>query len=193
SDQHWTFFEIDPEVARIAGDPTLFTFLSDAFPNDSRMDIVIGDARLNLAKAEDSSFDLIVLDAFSSDSVPIHLLTQEALEIYLSKLTEGGLLVFHISNRHLDFRELLASLAKGRVDPLVCYGCDDLVGAQSRRERNEGKMGSQWVIMARKVSDLGSLAEPGGRWHKMIPRIGFEPWTDDYADILSIWKTTSSD
>ncbi|MCA9427271.1 MAG: fused MFS/spermidine synthase, partial [Candidatus Omnitrophica bacterium] len=98
SDRHWTFFEIDPEVARIAGDPSLFTFLSDAFPNDSRMDIVIGDARLKLAKAEDSSFDLIVLDAFSSDSVPIHLLTQEALEIYLSKLTEGGLLVFHISN-----------------------------------------------------------------------------------------------
>ncbi|MCA9426039.1 MAG: hypothetical protein KC994_13245, partial [Candidatus Omnitrophica bacterium] len=86
-----------------------------------------------------------------------------------------------------------ASLAKGRADSLVCYGCDDLVGPQTRRERNEGKMGSQWVVMARNVSDLGSLGDPGGRWHKMIPSIGFEPWTDDYADILSIWKTTSPD
>lgn len=187
-EQQWTFFEIDPEVARIAGDPNLFTFLRDAFSESQRMMMVIGDARLKLAEEPDEAFDLIILDAFSSDSIPAHLLTREAMDLYVCKLAERGLLAFHISNRHLDFRGLLAALAKEREEPLVRYGWDDLAGAQTPQENADGKMASQWVVMAREVSHLGSLARKGGRWKTLTSQSDLTPWTDDYADILAVWK-----
>jgi hypothetical protein len=175
-------------VVRIAGDSRYFTFLSDAFPVSTRLEIVIGDARLKLAEELDSAYDLIILDAFSSDSIPVHLLTLEALDIYLSKLAQRGWLVFHISNRHLDFRGLLASLAKSHDQPLVCLGCDDLAGAQTAQEVLDGKMASQWVAIARNISYVEPLVRPGGRWQVLSSDSKNHAWTDDYADILGVWK-----
>lgn len=188
NDQHWTFFEIDPAVVRIASDPRFFTFLHDTFPEKTRLNIVIGDARLKMAEQPDAVFDLIVLDVFSSDSIPVHLLTQEALIIYKSKLADKGMLVFHISNRHLDLRGLLASLAGTYKAPLVCFGCDDLIGAQTPQEVEDGKMPSQWVVMARHISHLGPLADRNGRWEMLPASSGISPWTDSYANILAVLK-----
>src|SRR5207302_1230798 len=105
--EHWTFFEIDPEVIRIARDPRLFTFLSSCAADAP---VVAGDARLTL-EASPGRYDLIVLDAFSSDSIPAHLLTREALAGYLAKLSPRGVIVAHISNRHLDLAPVLANVA----------------------------------------------------------------------------------
>src|SRR5205814_6227831 len=108
NDQQWTFYEINPSVVHIAHDTGYFTFLATCLPSAS---FVIGDARLTLAKAT-GTFDLIILDAFSSDAIPIHLITQEALALYLSKLAPGGVLFFHITNRHLDLAPVLGDLAQ---------------------------------------------------------------------------------
>ena len=97
--QRMTFFEIDPEIVRIARDPKLFSYLADS---DATIETVVGDGRLGVAKAENGSFDLIVLDAFSSDAIPVHLLTEEAMRTYMDRLAPGGLLVVHISNRVFD-------------------------------------------------------------------------------------------
>ena len=106
--EHWTFFEIDPEVIRIARDPRRFEFLSKCAPE---MPVVAGDARLTLEASTDR-YDLIVLDAFSSDTIPVHLLTREAVAGYLSKLTPHGVIVAHISNRHLDLAPVVANVAQ---------------------------------------------------------------------------------
>ena len=100
------YYEIDPAIVRIARDPALFSFLAECRPD---VPIILGDARLTLAQASDAAYDLIIVDAFSSDAIPIHLLTREAMAIYLAKLKPHGLIVMHVSNRHLE----LASVVKG--------------------------------------------------------------------------------
>jgi len=104
ANQTFTFYEIDPLVERIARDDRLFTFLRDCAP---RIDVVIGDARISLAKAANQVYDLFVLDAFSSDVIPVHLLTRQALELYLQKITPTGVLLFHVSNRSMDLAPVL--------------------------------------------------------------------------------------
>ena len=110
--QAWTFYELDPAVEAIARDASLFTYLRDC-PAAS-VDVVLGDARLRLADAPDGSLDLIVLDAFSSDAIPVHLLTREALTLYLSKRAPAGVIAYHISTRHLDLEPILGALASER-------------------------------------------------------------------------------
>src|SRR5271166_4567957 len=107
--EEWTFFEIDPSVARIARDPRLFSFISACAPD---LPVVLGDARLTLA-ASAQRYDLIILDAFSSDAIPVHLLTREALAGYLTRLEPGGALVMHISNRHMELSSVVAAVAAG--------------------------------------------------------------------------------
>ena len=107
--QHLTFFEIDPSVEHVARDFHYFTFLQDSL---AKIDIVLGDARISLQQAPNSRYDMIILDAFSSDAIPIHLGTREALLLYLAKLKENGILVFHISNRYLDLKPVLSNLAQ---------------------------------------------------------------------------------
>jgi spermidine synthase len=108
--ERWTFFEIDPAVIAIARDPRLFTYLADALRRGA-VRVVAGDARVSLAAVADGSFDLLVLDAFSSDSIPAHLLTREALALYLRKLAPRGVMAFHISNRTLDLEPVVAAAA----------------------------------------------------------------------------------
>ena len=110
--QRWTFYEIDPIIARIAGDPRFFTYLRDC--RAKALEIVLGDARLRLREAPDHAFGLIVLDAFSSDSLPVHLLSREAIGLYRSKLAARGVLAFNLSNRYLDLEPVLGRQADGR-------------------------------------------------------------------------------
>jgi hypothetical protein len=178
--QHFTFYEIDPVVARIASAPRYFTFLQDC---PGIVDIVLGDGRLTLARAPDRHYGLILLDAFSSDAIPTHLVTQEALKLYLAKLEPGGWLVFHVSNRYLDLKPLLGNLA---VDAgLVCLYRRD-VGV-SETDAAEGKLPSEYVAMARSLGDLGSLPDSDG-WKPVRPRPELGIWTDQYSNILSVFR-----
>ena len=105
----WRFFEIDPTVIKIAKNPKNFTFISKCQPD---IDIVVGDARLTMAKEPDASFDLFIIDAFSSDAIPVHLLTTEAVKMYLDKLKPDGVVLLHTSNRYLDLELVLSAIQK---------------------------------------------------------------------------------
>jgi len=174
ANEDWTFYEIDPEVVRIARDPRLFGFLAACAP-DAR--IVLGDARLTLAAA-DRRYDLIVIDAFSSDAIPVHLLTREAVAGYLSRLEDGGVLVMHISNRHLALERVVAAV--GAAEGLETYLKQD--------DRPEAfppdyKMNAIVAVLARRPEDIGDLSRRRG-WSVLRPDPGVPAWTDDYSDIL---------
>jgi hypothetical protein len=175
-----TFYEINPAVERIAADPHYFTFLSQCAPAAS---IVIGDARLKLRDAADGSYDLIVLDAFSGDAIPMHLMTREALALYLRKLAPGGMLAFNISNAHLKLAPIFGALA--RDAGLVCLTQDDF--GLSSAEIDAGKSPSRWVVLARSRADLGALATDP-RWKPVEVPPGTQVWTDDYSNLLRVIK-----
>jgi len=171
--QQWTFFEIDPEVERIARTSAYFTYL-DACHSQCR--VVLGDARLSLARDGASRYDLIVLDAFSSDAIPVHLLTREALSLYVSRLAPGGALAFHISNGHLSLGPIIARLA-----------ADHGLVAIDQLERitagwPEGKKASHWSILARSGADLGALNEDL-RWTPLVATASVPLWTDDFSNL----------
>jgi hypothetical protein len=176
--QHWTFYEINPTVERIARDDRYFTFLRDCGEGAR---IVIGDARLSLASQPDAVHDVMVFDAFSSDAIPVHLITREALDVYLKKLMPHGVLAFHVSNRYLDLSPVLASLASEKR--MVAYLNEDRVTTLA--ERRAGKTESSWVVLARDKADLGTLVD-NPRWQALPAYLGVEPWTDDYSNILSV-------
>jgi hypothetical protein len=179
--QHWTFYEIDPAVERIARDPRYFTFLQESAATWA---VIVGDARLSLAEASPGRYDLIVLDAFSSDAVPVHLITSEAVHLYSTKLAAGGLLAFHISNRHLTLQPVLARVAAdaGLVHRARC-------DQTSAEEDAAGKAGSLWLVMAARVQDLGPLAEDP-RWSEtdaaMVRTAAM--WTDDFSNVLGVLR-----
>jgi SAM-dependent methyltransferase len=179
--QEWVFYEIDPAVARIARDPRYFTFLSSC--RAAKCEVVLGDARRQIARAADGSFDVIILDAFSSDSIPVHLLTREALQLYVQKLAPGGVLAMHVSNNHLDLPPLVDRLAADHDPPLAARYCHD---TPSEAEKDDGKTASQWMVLARGVGDLGPMGR-GPHWHPV--RAGPGPvWRDDFANVLGVWK-----
>jgi hypothetical protein len=175
--QRWTFFEIDPAVVRIASDPGFFTFLADS--QADALDVIVGDARLALARAPDGSFDLIVLDAFSSDAIPVHLLTREALALYRRKLAGGGTILLNITNRYLDLAPVVALLASDAG--LVCRSRLDL--RPRAEEEATGVRGSIWAVLASRETDLGPLAvDP--LWFTPSAAPGDVVWTDDHASLL---------
>ena len=178
--QHFTFYEIDPTVVSIASDQRYFTFLQRC-PPDIR--VVLGDGRLSLAGAPDASYGLIVLDAFSSDAIPSHLLTREALHLYLNKLAASGLLVFHISNNRLDLEPVVANLAHdSQLVALTQF--DERV---SPDEARAGKAPSHWIVLARRWENLRALARDG-RWHALPARSDKTLWSDDFSNILEVIK-----
>jgi hypothetical protein len=179
--QTWTFYEINPAVIRLALDTNYFTFVKEC--SSAKTEMVAGDARLQLRNAPNGSYDLIVLDAFSSDAIPVHLITREALDIYLSKLATGGMIAFHISNRCLSLEPVLGALAMSAH--LVCHGNDE--NEPSSAEQADGKDQSHWVIMARQREDLGKLAKDA-RWAPVSAPKNARIWTDDFSDILSVFK-----
>jgi len=184
--QNLTYFEIDPLVARIAEDPRDFTFLKQCAPLAG---IVLGDARPKLREARDGQYRLIVLDAFSGDSIPMHLITREALQLYLRKLATNGLIAFHITNQHLDLAPVLGNLAQDAK--LVAWIEDD--STLTEQQASDGKLGSRWVVMARNKGDLAHLvtsADSFASWVALEGRANARVWTDDYSNLLTVirWR-----
>ena len=181
--QEWTYYEIDPAVERIARDGRLFTFLSDAERRGVRLGVVPGDARLTLARRGEPC-GVLVVDAFSSDAIPVHLLTREALRVYLGRLRDDGVLAFNISNRYLDLEPVLAGLA--RDAGLECFVCEDLVVRDD--EKRGGKAPSIWAVMARRRGHLAKVLADG-RWQPARPRAGMAVWSDDFSNLFGVLKT----
>jgi spermidine synthase len=175
--QRWTFYEIDPTVERIARDPRYFTLLRDCAPQAR---VILGDARISLAREPDGTHDLIILDAFTSDAIPVHLLTCEAVELYFRKLSPHGVLVFNISNRFFYLSPVLSRLA--RDAHVVAYLRSDFQVTPA--EARAGKTTSQWVVMARRPEDLGGLLDDT-EWMPSDPNVTGTAWTDDYSNVLS--------
>ena len=176
--QNWKLFELNPAVVDIATNPDYFSYLTDC--TDDNYAIEIGDARLTLEKEPAHHYDLLVIDAFSSDSIPTHLLTREAIALYFSKLKSDGLLVFHISNRHLQVSKVLADHAK-----------DLALAALLQEYRPEQKTPlvhkSDWAVLAKNQQALQPLlANPA--WQRMAGAGDMQAWTDDFTSIVSIWK-----
>jgi hypothetical protein len=178
--QQLTYYEIDPAVERIAQDPQYFTFLRDCNPN---VRVVLGDARMSLKAAPDHSYGLIVIDAFSGDSIPAHLLTREALQLYLKKLTPTGILVFHISNSYLDLQPVVASLA-GDAGLICLIERDTRI---SEAQTKNGRFPSVWAVIGRSSNDLGKLVGDS-RWRPLLSKPGSKVWTDDFSSVISIFK-----
>ena len=138
--------------------------------------VVLGDARLSLAKAPERAYGMMILDAFSSDAIPIHLMTSEALDLYLSRLVPGGVLAFHISNRHLNLAPVLARLA---VSHRLA------VRLQRHSDDAPGLFASWWMVMSKDAEDLGPLASDP-RWVTPSIPASTPLWTDDFSNILSV-------
>jgi SAM-dependent methyltransferase len=175
----WTFFEIDPNVVAVARDDRLFTFLSSC---PVEPEIVLGDARRRLADVPAGEFDLLVLDAFSSDAVPVHLLTREAFAVYRRAVAPGGVLAFHLSNRYLDLPPVVARLAADAGDLPDVRWDDD--AAVSEAERAAGKSRSVWAAAARSAAGFGKLSPA---WRSLRPTPG-PVWTDDFSNLLGAWR-----
>ena len=173
--ENWRYFEIDPLVAKIASDKNQFTFLSSCTPGAP---IILGDARLTLVAETGPKFDYIILDAFSSDSVPMHLLTLEAFEGYLSRLSDDGVLAIHISNRHIDLAPVLSAAAKKLgLSGLVKQGPNDL---------KAGKTSARLVVLSRNPDRIASL-KTEKKW-KDLPAPAAKAWTDDYSNLLGAMR-----
>src|SRR5690606_19952745 len=174
--QRWTFYEIDPLVERIARGGPYFRYLAECAPN---AEILPGDARLMLQRAPRAAYDLLILDAFSSDAIPMHLITREALALYLDKLAPGGVIAWHLSNRHLDLAPIIGDLAADAG--VVAWRRSD---PSSRAEIANYHLPSVWIAIARRPEHLGSLlTDP--RWTRLQGRPDARPWTDDFSNIVS--------
>src|SRR6266545_1960750 len=176
--ERWTFLEIDPKVERIATNPRLFTYLRDC---QGSFDVVLGDARFSLTRSPERRYGLIVLDAFSSDAIPVHLLTKEAVELYRSRLEDGGVLAFHISNRFIDLEPVLGDVA--RATGMTCVGRFDHA-PPLREPLATSRISSIWVALARRPADLGAVASDPN-WQPCSHGRGSRPWTDDYSNVLT--------
>ncbi len=178
--ESWTFFEINPVVERLARDPEFFTYLRDCAPQAR---VVIGDARLMLVSEPDNAFDVLMLDAFSSDAIPVHLITLEAMQLYLQKLAPGGVMAVHISNRYLDLAPVVGATA--RAAGLVSV-VQTNVPAEAAREISLEISPSRWVLVARSAEDIGALVNEG-RWSSLDDATG-PVWTDDYSNVFSVLR-----
>jgi len=166
-------------VVHIASNPDWFCYLGRA-PVVPR--VLLGDARLSLA-ADTTRYDLLVLDAYTSDAIPVHLLTREAFRQYFERIRPGGVLALHLSNRHFDLERVVARITREaglarriRVD-----------GAPSHAEAARGVEPSSWAVVARAERDLGPLIADA-RWRRLRYRGASPLWTDDYSSLVSVLK-----
>jgi hypothetical protein len=168
------FYEIDPAVVRIASDPRYFTYLSSCAPDAK---IILGDARLTLAEAPDAGYDLIVMDAFSSDAVPVHLMTREAMAMYLRKLAPGGMVLMHVMNRYMELASVAAGIAAANGAVTRVMHTSDI------EDEDNFVFVSSVAAIARTDADFGSLARsPQWPIQPVDPRE--RVWTDDYSNII---------
>lgn len=177
--QHWTQYEIDPLVIKIAKNPKYFSYLKLCSKNTT---FKVGDARLSLDNEKDQLFDLLIMDAFSSDSVPTHLLTREAIELYFTKLKPNGILAFHITNRHLAIKKVIS-------DHVSHFKLAALIQEFKPQKEIPLVIATDWVVMTKKAETLKPLSQSRlGNWQKLPLYFDMKPWTDDFTNIIEIWK-----
>jgi hypothetical protein len=169
----WKFFDIDQTMVDTARDPKYFTYIQNCQPD---LKPVIGDARLTFAKEPDGVYDLIIVDAYSSDAIPIHLATQEAMKIYKDKLAPQGAVVMHVSNRHLELESVVVGIAD--ANELKSWVYDEDSGRD-----DEYIFATDVVVCAREEADVGKLAS-SDKWTETEPTENQRVWTDDYSNIL---------
>jgi len=169
------YYELNPAMIRIARDPALFTFLSQCKPDAG---MVLGDARLTIADAPDASYDIVFVDAFISHAIPVHLLTKEAMALYLRKVKPHGIVVFHVSNPNLELASVVAGIAaaNGAIARL-----ND--GSQIEADGSEHEWVATVVAVAQRDEDM-ALLDIGGLWPVLRPDPGQRVWTDDYSNIV---------
>ena len=176
----WNFYEIDPAVLRIASDTNYFTYLQRC--GAKQVNHKIGDARLLLREEPDQHFDLIICDAFSSDVPPLHLITKEALQEFRRKLAPGGMILYNISSRLLNFRPVLGNICA----ELHLQGYSLNEGVTAEESMRFGRYSSHWAVMAAEEKTLEAVA--GNKyWQRLVPEPSQPVWSDDYYNILGIF------
>jgi hypothetical protein len=180
SGQKITYLEIDPLVHAIAENSNLFSYLSDARERGVTVDTILGDARLTLGDQKDHSYDLIILDAFSSGAIPAHLLTEEAVGIYLQKIVPKGYLLFHISNHYLNLQPIVAKVAAQHG--LISLLQNNFI--ETELELDQHKSVSQWMLLASPDADFTGLQLGERRWMQVTPFEDQPLWTDEYSSIV---------
>jgi hypothetical protein len=171
---HMRFFEIDPAVVYCARE--YFTFVRQS---PAEISTILGDARQQLARQRDGSFDVLVVDAFSGDAIPVHLITVEAVALYLSKLKPGGVLMFHISSFHFDLRPVLYAIAT-RLHLHALH----LV---QKHQLKPGEESNYWMLLSSDVAflhhpEIASAGEPPPPGVETFP-----PWTDQFSNLMGVW------
>ncbi len=176
---YYRIYEINPDVPNVAR--RYFTYLNDCL---AEHEIILGDARVSMERERDEKdfqrFDVLALDAFSSDAIPVHLLTREAFQLYFLHLAPDGVLAVHISNRHLDLEPVVFSLAR-EMDARAATISNGANGQQ-------GVYASTWVLVTRNDDFLGKKAVQRDVSETPVDLEGFRPWTDDYSNLLQVLK-----
>ncbi len=172
--EQWRFFEIDPVIVGIASDSLRFSFVNTCQP---KLDLVLGDARLTMAREPDHSYDLIVVDAFSSDAIPVHLLTADAIKLYASKLKPDGAMLLHISNRYLDLDSVLAATAE------LVPGIDGVLLVDTEADGSYASTQSTAGVLSFDKTTLEPFRKLD--MSKEFEETTMRGWTDDYSDILA--------
>ena len=200
SNDDLTFYEIDASILSVAQDNRYFHYLSEC-ARDSKT--ILGDARLSLVREADNRFDILVVDAFSSDSIPVHLITREAIDLYFRKLDRNGLLLIHISNRYVELEPVLGELSRdaqlaGRIQEFSPVKFDPTAELKIRKAATQEylikfRYPSVWVVLAANEKALGKIATDQ-RWRPLEPKSGVSAWTDDYSNIIKVlrWGTIVS-
>jgi SAM-dependent methyltransferase len=197
--QHVDFFEIDPMVKRLSvpppggsADDLIFYYVDDALLRGAQVDIKLGDGRLKIKEAPENYYHAITLDAFSSDAIPVHLLTRDAVEEYIKHLADGGVLIFNTTNRYVHIQPVLAAIA-AELD-MECLACPDWSD-----EEHPEKYGADWIVLRRKdkALDEGTYLNGGpslhqrldlvDRWKEVEPLPG-RAWTDKYSNLLRVMR-----
>jgi hypothetical protein len=176
------YYEIDRTVVRVSRDENYFTFIANCAPNAS---VILGDARLTMADAPDGRYDIIIVDAFSSDAIPVHLVTREAMAIYLKKTAETGLIVMHVSNRHLELTSVVAGIAaaNGAVTREYFTGDEDPEIRKDEYDDSAYRFTSVVAVVGRTDADFGELATRKS-WSVVEPDPEQWVWTDDYSNLI---------
>ena len=181
--EDWTVFEIDPMVVSLATDPAVFSYVSQCRPD---LRIVLGDARLKLAEQPAARFDLLAVDAFSSDAIPLHLLTREAFQTYFRTLSPHGVLLVHVSNRYLDLEPVVAGIAKD-----LGLTARQMVYAPAETDAGLGYTASIWIALTRDEADMLRFTEAAGdsaEWLPLRQRADVPGWTDGFASVIPVLK-----
>ena len=178
ANERWKFFEIDQSIIDIARDPERFSFVKNCAPD---MQPVLGDARLTFAREADGAYDLIIVDAYSSDAIPVHLATKEAMAVYKAKLAPDGAIVMHVSNRHLELTSVVSGIAD--ANGLQSWSFDDNMG------RDDEYIFSTQVVLSAPAQSRVGMHLDSKAWNPIVPDKTQRVWTDDYSNILgAVWR-----